>query len=361
MVNPLEMAGRFWGKDANYMIFQVTDRCNAACEHCFNWRKVRNPGNQELSLAEIEKLTDKLPPMLLVNLCGGEPTLRTDLPEIVSLFSHKSKAKYITIPTNGFLPDRTEEVFGRIFSENPNAFFRIGISLDGWEEEHSRIRRHPGGFTKTLRTAEILQKMKHQHKNFFVETNIVFSRKTQDTIDDLVTKIHSTGLFDSIAVLYIRGNPEDPQLIQPDLEKYRAVNQRVANVFRVERHPSARILETLTELVVEKVIEAETTRKHCFTCYAAKRFFVLQANGDLHPCEILEDKLIGNVREHDYNIPAMLKSDIAYDIRQHAMSCTCTWECAINMSFIYNPLQSAKVVSRSFSRTISKRAKRGWK
>jgi len=357
MVNPLEMAGRFWGGDANYMIFQVTDRCNAACEHCFNWRKVKKPDNRELSLTEIEKLTDKLPPMLLVNLCGGEPTLRADLPEIVSLFSHKSKAKYITIPTNGFLPDRAEEVFGRIFSENSNTFFRIGISLDGWEEEHNRIRRHPGGFTKTLRTAEILQKMKTQHKNFFVEANIVFSRKTQDTVDDLVTKIHATELFDSIAVLYIRGNPEDSLLMQPDLGKYRAVNKRIADVFRVARHPSARILEALTELVVEKVIEAETTRKHCFTCYAAQRFFVLHANGDLLPCEILEDKLIGNVREHDYDIPAMLKSGVAEDIRQYAMSCTCTWECAINISFIYNPLQSSKVVFRSFSRTLDRHGK----
>ncbi|MCD6587674.1 MAG: radical SAM protein [Candidatus Fermentibacteraceae bacterium] len=359
MVNPLEMARRFWGGDTNYMIFQITDRCNAACEHCFNWRKVRNPDNRELSLAEIEKLADKLPPMLLVNLCGGEPTMRTDLPEIVFLFSHKSKAKYITIPTNGFLPDKTEEIFGRIFGENPDTFFRIGISLDGWEEEHDRIRRHPGGFKKTLSTAKILQKIKQSYDNFFVEANIVFSRKTQDTIDDLVTNIHSTGLFDSIAVLYIRGNPENPQLMQPDLEKYKAVNQRIADVFRVERHPSARILEALTELVVEKVIEAETTQKHCFACYTVKRFFVLHANGDLYPCEILEDKLIGNVREHGYDIPTMLKSDVAEDIRQYAKSCTCTWECAINMSFIYNPLQSVKVVSRSFSRALGIHKKRG--
>jgi hypothetical protein len=53
-------------------------------------------------------------------------------------------------------------------------------------------------------------------------------------------------------------------------EKYRAVNQRIAGVFRVERHPSIRILEALTELIIGKVIGAEATKTHCFTCYATK-------------------------------------------------------------------------------------------
>ncbi|MCD4708100.1 MAG: radical SAM protein [Candidatus Sabulitectum sp.] len=355
MGDPVGMAKRLWSNDPNYLIFQITNRCNAACEHCFNWRKVQNPDNlrdRELSLEEIEKLTKKLPPMLIVNLCGGEPTMRTDLPEIVSLFTANARAKYITIPTNGFLPEKTEEIFDRTFRESPDTFFRIGISLDGWEEEHDRIRKHPGGFRKTLETAKVFRRLRNRYKNFFVEANIVFSRNTQDTIDDLVSSIHSTDLFDSIAVLYIRGNPKDPQLMQPDLEKYKAVNRKITETFRVRRHPSARILEALTEMVVEKVIEAEKTDKHCYRCFAADRFTVLSANGDLFPCEILEDRLIGNIRDHDYNIPAMLDSRIASEIREHAKKCVCTWECAINMSFIYQPLQALKVAGRAFSNAI---------
>lgn len=352
------MARRLWSNEANYMIFQITNRCNAACEHCFNWRKVQNPENlrdMELSLEEIEKMTEKLPPMLLVNLCGGEPTMRKDLPEIVSLFTKNTGAKYITIPTNGFLPEKTEEVFGRIFSENPDTFFRMGISLDGWEEEHDRIRKHPGGFQKALKTAKVFRELRKRSKNFFVEANIVFSRNTQDTIDDLVSDIHSTDLFDSIAVLYIRGNPKDPQLMQPDLEKYKAVNRRIVETFRVQRHPSARMLEALTEMVVKKVIEAEKTHKHCFNCFAARRFTVLNANGDLFPCEILEKWLIGNIRDYDFDIPAMLDSKVARDVRDYAKTCVCTWECAINMSFVYQPLQSLKVAGRAIANTIPSR------
>jgi len=350
MTNLLTLPIKFWNNKANYMIFQITDRCNAACEHCFNWRKVQNPDNLELSLREIEQLTKKLPPMLLVNLCGGEPTMRTDLPEIVSLFTKNTNAEYITIPTNGFLPSRTEEVFGQIFKDSPNTFFRIGISLDGWEEQHDVIRKHKGGFKKTIETAKIFKALKQRYNNFFLEANIVFSKNTQSTIDDLVSKIHSTKLFDSIAVLYIRGNPEDPKLMQPDLKKYKEINQRIAESFRVKRHPSAKILEALTEMVVEKVIEVEKNQSHCFNCFAAKRFTVLQANGDLLPCEILEGKSIGNVRNFDYDIPAMLSTQIAQDFRNHAKTCFCTWECAINMSFVYQPIESAKVATRALTK-----------
>ncbi len=361
MTDPFGMARRFWSNDPNYLIFQITSRCNAACEHCFNWRNTQDPArlrDRELSLEEIEKLTNTLPPMLLVNLCGGEPTLRNDLPEIVSLFSRNTMAKYITIPTNGFLPNRTEEMFGRIFSENPDTFFRLGISLDGWEEEHDRIRRHPGGFQKALVTAGKLRELKSRYPNFFVEANIVFSKDTQDSIDDLVDRIHSTDLFDSIAVLYIRGNPKDPELLQPDLEKYRKINQRIIETFRVKRHPLARVLEALTEMVVETVIKAEKTHRNCFRCFAADRFVVLNARGDLYPCEILENRLIGNVRDWDYDIPAMLACPAARDIRVYARTCVCTWECAINMSFIYQPLQSLRVVARAFSNSTRNDAHR---
>jgi len=352
MINPISLARLLYSSDANYMIFQITDRCNASCEHCFNWKKVQNPDNKELSISEIEKLTKKLPPMLLVNLCGGEPTMRKDLPEIVSLFTKNTKAKYITIPTNGFLPSKAKEVFGNIFKDNPNTFFRIGISLDGWEEKHDQIRKHPGGFKKTLKTAAILKKLKESYDNFFVEANIVFSTNTQDSVEGLVTNIHSTNLFDSIAVLFIRGNPENLELKQPDLSKYQAINKRIAKTFRVTRHPGARMLEALTEKVVDKVIETEEKHSHCFNCFAAKRFTVLHSNGDLFPCEILEEKPIGNVRDHNYNIPEMLKSETAKDIRNFAKTCYCTWECAINMSFVYQPFQSLSVMNRFLTNVI---------
>lgn len=349
---------RFWQNRFNYLLFQVTSRCNARCEHCFNWRNTRDAARtvqEELSLDEIRMITEKLPPMLLVNLCGGEPTLREDLPEIVLAFSGNTDARYITIPTNGFLPERTREMFGRIFAGSPATFFRIGISLDGWEEEHDRIRKHPGGFEKTLRTAAMLRELKKKHENFFSEANIVFSTDTQDTIDELVSRIEGTGLFDSIAVLYIRGNPEDPELMQPDLERYREINRRILNTFSVRRHPSARVLEALTEKVVETVIKAEETGEPCFRCFAADRLAVLNARGDLYPCEILEDRMIGNVRDHDYNIPDMLRSRKARELRAYARTCVCTWECAINMSFIYQPLRSLEVLGRAVRNTITGR------
>lgn len=46
------------------------------------------------------------------------------------------------------------------------------------------------------------------------------------------------------------------------------------------------------------------------------------------------------------------------DIRDYTRTCICTWECAINMSFIYQPQQSLRVVARAFSNTIRYEAHR---
>jgi len=101
-------------------------------------------------------------------------------------------------------------------------------------------------------------------------------------------------------------------------------------------------------MLLTTVIEVESTGRSCFRCFAGDRLAVLNAIGELYPCEILEKSLIGNVRDWEYDIPGMLGSPEAQKWREYAKTCDCTWECAINMSFIYQPIQSLRVLARAF-------------
>ncbi len=342
---------RLWGRRVSYLIFHVTSRCNAACEHCFNWRNTQlsgGKGEDELTLSEIEQIVRKLPPMLLVNLCGGEPFMREDLADIVALFREHTGVKYVTIPTNAFLPDRTVDQLERIFRENPDVFFRLGVSLDGWEEEHDRIRRHRNGFAKVIETVTRLKELKKEHTNFFVEANIVFSKNTQDGVDDLAAKIKSLGLFDSIAILFIRGRPQDLELLDIDLELYRESSRKLIEAFRVRRHPAHRILEAMTAITVDTIVETKEKEKSCFRCLAAGKFAVINARGEVYPCELLEDQMLGNIREYDYDLCRILKTRKARELKKKEIKkCFCTWECAINMSLVYDPIQSLRVFGRA--------------
>ncbi len=88
-------------------VFEITPRCNLACTYCYNvWKAEGEPCPSELPLAEIENLADSIQAArpVSVTLTGGEPLLRDDLCEIVSMF--RKRGILVGIATNGLLLDR---------------------------------------------------------------------------------------------------------------------------------------------------------------------------------------------------------------------------------------------------------------
>lgn len=142
-----------YGRNFSYLRLSVTERCNFRCVYClpdgYNARK--SPRENELSPAEIRRLAEGLSEVGLskVRLTGGEPTLRQDLPEIISELSAISSVRKVAISTNGHRLKalaRTYHAAGAsavnvsLDSLDPNSFqaitgsSRISSVLDGIEE-----------------------------------------------------------------------------------------------------------------------------------------------------------------------------------------------------------------------------------
>lgn len=86
------------------VLINLTERCNQHCEFCFA-SSGETPKNPDISMAEIEKIYDSLIAKNRENpyniqLSGGEPTMRSDLPEIIALGKAKGFT-YIQLNTNG--------------------------------------------------------------------------------------------------------------------------------------------------------------------------------------------------------------------------------------------------------------------
>ena len=62
------------------------------------------PTKGELSLFEYTRLAKSMGPMEHITLGGGEPFLRSDLPEIAKSFYNYTGVRNISIPTNGSIP-----------------------------------------------------------------------------------------------------------------------------------------------------------------------------------------------------------------------------------------------------------------
>ena len=124
----------------------VTYRCNARCSMCNRYKAPSKP-EEELSIETIKKL----PPMYFTNITGGEPFIRTDLPDIVRELYKKSDR--IVISTNGFFTDRIIA----LAKEFPKIGIRI--SIEGLEKTNNEIRGLENGFQRGYRTLLKLKKM----------------------------------------------------------------------------------------------------------------------------------------------------------------------------------------------------------
>src|ERR687883_1605201 len=78
------------------VIFFITSRCNARCETCFYHEELNRPG--DLTFAQIEKVSQTMPPITDLWLSGGEPTLRRDVPAIIDTFVMNNDVRRIIIP-----------------------------------------------------------------------------------------------------------------------------------------------------------------------------------------------------------------------------------------------------------------------
>jgi len=88
-----------------------------------------------------------------VGISGGEPTLRSDLVEIVKvIFCSLKQLKSISITTHGFHVARWKRLLPEIQrSSNEHGIdFVLNLSLDGIQDVHDRVRGIPGGYERVL-------------------------------------------------------------------------------------------------------------------------------------------------------------------------------------------------------------------
>jgi len=118
----------------------TTYRCNAKCQMCNTWKFPSN-----ISEEFKPQILDKLPGgMKRINVTGGEPLLRKDLPDIISILNKKTNR--VEISTNGYFTDRIVEIVKKF----PNITIRI--SVEGLPNKNDLLRGIPNGFDHALRT-----------------------------------------------------------------------------------------------------------------------------------------------------------------------------------------------------------------
>lgn len=121
------------------VIYNVTSRCNLSCDFCVADTYSRNtePTLTEITLS-FQNFIEK--GKTLVQLSGGEPTMRDDLPEIVRA-AREAGAKYIQLNTNGIRLANDERYVQNLADAGLSFVF---MQFDGTEDEiNIKIRNRP--------------------------------------------------------------------------------------------------------------------------------------------------------------------------------------------------------------------------
>jgi len=126
------------------VVWNMGRRCNLKCVHCYAQSKDIEYTN-ELTTQQGKELIDDLAqfgaPVILFS--GGEPIMRSDLPEL-AMYA-RSKGMRAVISTNGTLIDKK---MAKVLKDIGLSY--VGVSLDGMKETNDKFRGLNGAFDLAL-------------------------------------------------------------------------------------------------------------------------------------------------------------------------------------------------------------------
>jgi hopanoid biosynthesis associated radical SAM protein HpnH len=155
--------------------------CNLACIGCSVERhtgKLEDRMSLEACLQSVEESGAPI-----VSLCGGEPTVYPELPQLIEGIIERKRHIYLC--TNGLLLDK--RVYGKI---PPHKRLSINVHLDGMKHTHDYVCDREGVFENAI---EVIREGKRL--GYHVVTNTtVFKETDMDEVEELCRLLSELGI-----------------------------------------------------------------------------------------------------------------------------------------------------------------------
>ena len=198
---------------------EVTHDCLARCIMCNIWKIP--PEIPNLPVEEWIRLLHSpvLSGLVELDITGGEPFLRMDLPElftgIAGLKAQRLKAlKSVAVTTNGLLTKRVLEFTDLILREFEPAGLDLVVvcAVDAAGPIHDAVRNVPGAWEKVKATLEGLLEIRKDHPNLIIGLKTTVLPVNVRELENIAVYARERGLFTIISPCIITegryGNPE---------------------------------------------------------------------------------------------------------------------------------------------------------
>lgn len=323
----------------------VTTVCNARCETCFYWMHLNDPDAKNLTLEEVRRLGATMPEFDHLLVSGGEPVMRKDLADLVRVWRETCNIKSLDMPTNGLLPKRVVEVVEQVLDENPGMMVTVGHSIDGFKETHDRLRGVPNNFEKSLETIEALVELRRRREEKFRRGQgpqpllrllvlTCVNNQNLDEVERLAEWITDAHDVDGMMFECLRGEPKDPTLLPPTPEQFDrvvGVSMRINDKTMRRRFPEQRPERLAYIRSVYRMQRSHiTTGKLPSTCQAGQNLAVIEPDGRVRLCELLD--VVGDLREQGLDFRRVWFSEEAERQRRWIHDCRCSCTHCVNLS-----------------------------
>jgi MoaA/NifB/PqqE/SkfB family radical SAM enzyme len=281
----------------NFASIIVTYRCNAHCQMCHTWQ-FPTKREEEMGIDVYEKL----PFMGTVNVTGGEPFLRDDIEDVVSVL--RKKAHRLVISSNGFFTDRILKLFEK------RKDIGIRISIEGLPGANDELRGIKDGFDHGIRTLIELHHMGVKDIGFGIT---VSDRNAKDMIE-LYRLSRMMGLEFATAAVHnsFYFHKYDNRFEHPD-EAVAEFRKLIAELLA-----SPRVKDWFRAYFNYGLINYIKGNPRLLPCEMGYNSFFLDPGGEIYPCNVMEESM-GNLRAKSFE--EIWKSPEAEMIRARVGSC----------------------------------------
>ena len=301
--------------------WNLTQRCNLLCTHCYISAVPEVSNSAELTTQECRRVVDEIAqvnPNALLILSGGEPLLRPDLFDLAAYA--RDKGFTVVLGTNGVLLRERE---ARLMRQS--GIQGAGISLDSINPKmHDAFRRLHGAWQAAVWATEVLRA---EGIDFSIHTNV-----TSWNVDEIPAMIELAGSLQAKVLLFFflvktgRGQnltditPEVYELILTYLARVQGVRggrrpaTNPASVPHQQEDPwgipkggaGGLLIRTRCAPHFRRIIYGLDTQSPLLrdyaqgSCPAGKYYCRITPSGDVTPCAYMP-VAVGNLRQRSFS------------------------------------------------------------
>ncbi|MFH1768792.1 MAG: radical SAM protein [Candidatus Omnitrophota bacterium] len=328
--------------------FAVTYKCNLRCRICNIWQKPASA--DELTSCELDRFFSQAHDFSWISLTGGEPFLRTDLPQIVSrILKYCTRLNTLHFATNGTLLPEIKKVLKAARKQNSSLTFAFTVSLDGPSGMHDALRGVPGTWEKAMETFIYLKNIGPQVRARFNFTLNGWNMDKFPAMWDAAKTRYPALSFEDLSVNvfqksdFFYDNPQAPDIAPNE------ILQAISSILLLDKGRfSANNFLRKTYLKLNK--NYLDTNKSPLACKALSSSCFLDPCGNLYPC-VMFNKKFGNIKNSSLSLARLWQSEAAKQLRTKCVNnhCPSCWSPCDAYSAIAGSLWQAYCKARNYA------------